>query len=50
VTVLVNEANDVTQSNAAGDEERAIAAEELTAQSVALQEVVEQLRALIRGS
>lgn len=50
VTVLVQEANDVTQNNAAGAEETASAAEELTAQSVALSEVVEELRSLIRGS
>lgn len=49
VTRLVHDANDVTQSNAAGAEEAASAAEELTAQSVALQEVVEQLRQLIHG-
>jgi len=49
VSELVNTTNDVTQSNAAGAEEAASAAEELTAQSIGLKEIVEQLRGLIHG-
>ncbi len=46
----VNQMEQVTQAAAANAEESAAAAEELTAQSVALQDVVVRLQAMISGS
>ncbi|MCX6954875.1 MAG: methyl-accepting chemotaxis protein [Verrucomicrobia bacterium] len=49
VTTAVSQMDQITQSNAANAEETASAAEELNAQSVALNEVVVRLQALVGG-
>jgi methyl-accepting chemotaxis protein len=49
IATAVNQMDQVVQSNAAGAEESASASEELTAQSMTLQHIVEQLHALISG-
>ena len=49
VNTAVSQMDKVTQSNAAGAEESAAAAEELSAQAVVLQESVAELRALVDG-
>ncbi len=50
VNTAVSQMDQVTQSNAAGAEESAAAAEELSAQSVVLQESVAELLALVDGA
>ncbi|HKJ90417.1 MAG TPA: methyl-accepting chemotaxis protein [Oceanipulchritudo sp.] len=50
VTESVQSANEITQGNAAAAEETASAAEELNAQSAALQDIVAKLAQLIRGA
>ena len=50
VHTAVSQMDKVTQSNAAGAEESAAAAEELSAQAVVLQESVAELRALVDGA
>jgi methyl-accepting chemotaxis protein len=50
VNTAVSQMDKVTQSNAAGAEESAAAAEELSAQSVVLQESVAELISLVDGS
>jgi len=50
VNTAVTQMDKVTQSNAAGAEESAAAAEELSAQSVVLQESVSELLALVDGA
>jgi methyl-accepting chemotaxis protein len=49
IATAVNQMDQVVQSNAAGAEESASASEELTAQSMTLQSIVEELHALING-
>ena len=49
IAVAVNQMDQVVQSNAAGAEESASASEELTAQSMTLQHIVEELHSLING-
>jgi methyl-accepting chemotaxis protein len=50
ITTAVTQMDKVTQANAAGAEESAAAAEELTSQSVMLQGAVAELRRLVDGS
>jgi methyl-accepting chemotaxis protein len=49
IATAVNQMDQVVQSNAAGAEESASASEELTAQSLTLQHIVEELHTLING-
>jgi methyl-accepting chemotaxis protein len=49
IATAVNQMDQVVQNNAAGAEESASASEELTAQSMTLQHIVEELHALING-
>jgi len=49
IATAVNQMDQVVQSNAAGAEESASASEELTAQSMTLQSIVEELHGLING-
>jgi len=49
IATAVNQMDQVVQSNAAGAEESASASEELTAQSMTLQQIVDELHALING-
>jgi methyl-accepting chemotaxis protein len=49
IATAVNQMDQVVQSNAAGAEESASASEELTAQSLTLQHIVDELHTLING-
>jgi uncharacterized phage infection (PIP) family protein YhgE len=49
IATAVNQMDQVVQSNAAGAEESASASEQLTAQSMTLQHIVEELHTLING-
>ena len=49
ISTAVNQMDQVVQSNAAGAEESASASEELTAQSLTLQHIVDELHTLING-
>jgi len=49
ISTAVNQMDQIVQSNAAGAEESASASEELTAQSLTLQHIVEELHTLISG-
>lgn len=50
IATAVNQMDQIVQSNAASAEESASASEELNAQSVTLQHIVEELHALIQGT
>ena len=50
INVAVNQLDKVTQSNAGNAEETAAAAEELSSQSIALREAIQELSDLVRGA